>query len=319
MEIVSVSSSDFLRTLLKAEAVLTLNITVGITVGEFILWLGLVEKLFARQIPTLERWGIHGKIAAAMMMALGSPRSGAALISGAYSDGEITIEEATYGTLSLAFPAYLKRWVGTAALAVSMAGLAGFLFALVLVLRSACRFVWVLAMLVRQKNAFYSPGGEKSRPPQMSAKERFARGFNLLRRSLPWAWFFFALTYMMVPFTDRVFTEHIAGRGAGFFLPAEGWAVAVSSLAHITAALSSAGGAISSGALNVGQAVLALLIGNMAGSVTRTMRQNVGYWIGIFPKDLIPNLLRWHMATTLTLEAGSIFIAACLAWVGSRG
>ena len=100
-----------------------------------------------------------------------------------------------------------------------------------------------------------------------------------------------------------------------WFLHAEGWAVAASSLAHVTAGLSSAAAALSAGKLGVTQAVLALLVGNMAGSVTRTMRQNVGYWVGVFPKELVKNLLRWHLATTVLLEAASVLIAWCAAVV----
>jgi hypothetical protein len=47
----------------------------------------------------------------------------------------------------------------------------------------------------------------------------------------------------------------------------------------------------------------------MVGTITRTMRQNVGYWMGIFPGELIPNLLRWHLMTMFSLEAISILIA----------
>jgi hypothetical protein len=132
-----------------------------------------------------------------------------------------------------------------------------------------------------------------------------------LKRSLPWAWAFFALTYALVPFIENFFSEYVARLGLYVFLPAEGWAVAVSSLAHVAAALSSAAGALASGSMGVGQAVLALLVGNMVSSFTRTMRQNIGYWVGIFPKDLIPNLLRWHFVTTITLEILSILIAWC--------
>jgi hypothetical protein len=309
MEIVPVSSPDFWRAVLMAEMILTLNIVAGLAAGELILALGVVEKIFSPVIPRLARWGIHGKIAAAMMTALGSPRTGAALISGAYSDGEITREEATYGTLSLAFPGYLRRWVGTAAMAVGIAGRAGLLFALVMIARSACRFAWVVAMLARRGRTCVDSEQKAQETPSVSFGDRFSRVWKMLKRSLPWAWFFFALTYVLVPFVDRVFTDHIAKWGLYFFLPAEGWAVAASSVAHVTAALSSAAGALASGKLGVGQAVLALLVGNMAGTITRTMRQNVGYWVGIFPKELIPGLLRWHLSTTLTLEVLSIFIA----------
>jgi hypothetical protein len=288
-----------------------LNIAAGLAVGELILGLGLIDRLFSPLIPRLRRIGIHGKIAAAMLLALGAPRSGAALISRAHAEGELTDDQATFGTLSLAFPGYLRRWTGTAAVATAIAGVSGFIFALVLVLRSACRFVWVTFLLARRARA---SGGvfaelEKTSP---GVRERAGRVLILLRRSLPWAWIFFALTYVIVPFVDGAFSEYASRGGLLWFLPAEGWAVAASSLAHVTAGLSSAAAALSAGKLSAAQTVLALLAGNLAGSVTRTMRQNVGYWVGVFPKGLVKNLLRWHLATTAVLEIFSVLIAWCV-------
>ena len=55
--------------------------------------------------------------------------------------------------------------------------------------------------------------------------------------------------------------------------------------------------------------MLALLVGNMVGTITRTMRQNVGYWMGIFPREMMPGLVRWHLTTLLSLEICSILLA----------
>ena len=304
-----VASEIFWRELLSAELTLTVSIVASLAVGEVILAFGLVDRLFAPVIPFMGRIGIHEKIAAAMLMSLGTSRAAAGLISGAYSDGEITRREAVCGTLSLAFPGYLRRWVVTAATAAGLAGRAGFIFACALLARSACRFIWVVAMLAGGGGRM--PCGAAQAAPAVSWEERARRTFKLLRKSLPWAWVFFALTYALVPLVDRVFSERVAEWKLYSVLPAEGWAVVISSLAHVTAAYSAAAGALSSGRLGVGQAVLALLVGNMLGSVTRTMRQNVGYWVGVFPKDLVPKLLRWHLVTNVTLELVSIFIAWC--------
>jgi hypothetical protein len=314
VEVAPISSSGFWTALLKAECLLTVNIAVGLAVGELILALGIVDRLFSPLIPRLERFGVHGKIAAAMIIALGAPRSGVALISRSYSDGEITKDEATFGTLALAFPGYLRRWAGTAAMAAAIAGVSGFIFAAALVLRSACRFIWALLMLSRRAP---ERGGVSAAPDKISigVYERASRALALLKRSLPRAWLCFALTYALVPFVDGAFSKYAAADGFLWLLPAEGWAVAASSLAHVTAGLSSAAAGLSSGKLGTAQAVLALLIGNMAGSITRTMRQNVGYWMGIFPKELVKNLLRWHLATTAALEIISALIAWCAAEV----
>ncbi|MDR1579176.1 MAG: hypothetical protein LBS35_02365 [Synergistaceae bacterium] len=314
MEIEPIASPVFWAALLRAECVLTFNIAFGLAVGELILGLGVIDRFFSPLIPRLERLGIHGKIAAAMVLALGAPRSGAALISRAYSEGELTGDQATFGTLSLAFPGYLRRWVGTAAMAAAVAGVSGFIFALVMLLRSACRFTWAVVLLASRAKARSGVFAELE-STHVGVRERTVRVLVQLKRSLPWAWAFFALTYVIVPFVDGAFSKYASRGGMLWFLPAEGWAVAVSSLAHVTAGLSSAAAALSAGKLRVTQTVLALLVGNMAGSVTRTMRQNVGYWVGVFPRELVKNLLRWHLATTIILEIMSVFIAWCAAVV----
>jgi Uncharacterized protein conserved in archaea len=320
VSVFSLADPAFWRGLLRAELILTCNVVVGLFVGEVILSSGVVDRLFAPVIPRLARWGIHNKVAAALLMALGSPKTGAALIAASYADGEITRDEATYGTLALAFPAYLKRWVVTASTALSIAGRAGLIYALVLVSRSAVRFVWLLCLL--RRSGVHAATGDlaAARPSRpVDAKARRKRLLRTVTRSLPWAWAFFAVTYALIPLIERFFTDHVAQYAWARILPPQGWAVAVSALAHVTAALSAARGVLAAGDLNVPQAVLALLIGNMIGTITRMMRQNVGYWMGIFPRELMGNLIRWHLATTLSLEAVSILIAWCAAGVMGNG
>ncbi|MDR1514252.1 MAG: hypothetical protein LBS45_01035 [Synergistaceae bacterium] len=323
MEIVPVTSPLFWNALFRAELMLTVNIVAGLVTGEIILSLGIVDMLFAPLVPILSRWGIHKTIAGAMFVALGSSRSGAAMISACFVSGGMSREEAVYGTLSLAFPGYLRRWVGTAALAWGLAGIAGLIYAIILLARSALRFVWVVFLLTKRRPTMTtdasppekSGAAEADKTPQ-SRRRKLA---GIMCRSLPWAWFFFAVAYAAMPFVERAFEKHAVLWGFGSFLPPEGWAVAVSALAHVMAALSSARAALAAGDLAIPQAVLALLVGNMVGTLTRTMRQNVGYWMGIFPRELIPSLLRWHLVTMFSLEIATILIVWSVSGVMMNG
>jgi hypothetical protein len=56
-------------------------------------------------------------------------------------------------------------------------------------------------------------------------------------------------------------------------------------------ALAAAKASLATGTLTTAEAVLALLVGNVLGSFSRTARQNVGYWLGLFPRDLVRSLL----------------------------
>ena len=310
MELVSFSSPGFWWALFRAELTLTVSIAVGLLMGELILSAGIVERAFKPIVPLLSRWGIHHKIAFAMIMALGSPRSASALIAASYSDGEISEDETTFGTLAMAFPGYLRRWVGTATIAVAAAGRAGFIYAIIIITRSALRFTWVIIMLRRRSRGIKRdlPTGDAAESRVTDHKARRARLMRTLKRSLPLAWIFFGLTYALMPWIEELLRGHISDMGIYHVMPPQGWAVAFASLAHMTAALSSAGGALEGGALSVGQAVLALVIGNMIGAVTRAVRQNVGYWMGIFPAALVPRLVRWHLATQLSLELLTVLL-----------
>ena len=83
----------------------------------------------------------------------------------------------------------------------------------------------------------------------------------------------------------------------GSFLPLVGWAVAAASVAHVSAALALTGGSLAAGELSAAQAVFALLLGNGLGIVTRALRQNAGYYFGLFPAGLARSMLFWNVGT----------------------
>ena len=46
------------------------------------------------------------------------------------------------------------------------------------------------------------------------------------------------------------------------------------------------------------------------------LRQNVGYWLGIFPRELLRPLLAWHLGTLLPLEGITLLAAAAAVRAG---
>ena len=100
----------------------------------------------ARLTPWLRRHGIGPVVGLSLTVSLGSSRAGAAILASALDEGRLDRRAALWGTLALAFPAYLRRWPATFALCVSMAGGAGAVFAVVLLLRSAARFALTLVL-----------------------------------------------------------------------------------------------------------------------------------------------------------------------------
>ena len=287
--------------LLEGEIRLTIDIILGLILGEIIIRLKLADRLLKRFMPR----SIPPATGLAIAASLGSSKAGAAVISSALSSSSITEREAVYSVLMLPLPSYLRRWPSTLALSVGMAGSAGMFFALSLLVRSILRFLWAFLML-RGNYAH-----DDIRPEVKDV--RYPSGtFRKLMKSLPLAWLFFALAYSLVPAADRFFAAHFSGRTD--FLPLAGWTVAAGSIAHVSSALALAGGAMASGELNTAQAVFALVLGSGLGTAARILRQNAGYYFGLFPGKTAQKMLIMNFATIMPLIILNIIFAGAVLW-----
>lgn len=290
-----------LKALLRGELWLTFDILLGLLIGDLVLRWGLADRLMRRMMPWLRRHGIGPLVGLALTLSLGSAKAGAAVLASALSEGRIDRHTALWGTLSLAFPAYLRRWPATLVLSVSMTGLVGGIFALVLILRSLVRFALVVCVLRSR---------ESGELPLEEVPDRRRMGWGFYRKlgvTLPLAWFFYAVAFALVPYAESAFRRWFMG---GSFLPLAGWAVAAASVAHVSAALALTGGSLAAGELSAAQAVFALLLGNGLGIVTRALRQNAGYYFGLFPAGLARSMLFWNVGTVALLTGLSLVLAA---------
>ena len=290
-----------LKALLRGELWLTFDILLGLLIGDVVLRWGLADRLMRRMMPWLRRHGIGPLVGLALTLSLGSAKAGAAVLASALSEGRIDRHTALWGTLSLAFPAYLRRWPATLVLSVSMTGLVGGIFALVLILRSLVRFALVVCVLRSR---------ESGELPREEVPDRRRMGWGFYRKlgvTLPLAWFFYAVAFALVPYAESAFRRWFMG---GSFLPLAGWAVAAASVAHVSAALALTGGSLAAGELSAAQAVFALLLGNGLGIVTRALRQNAGYYFGLFPAGLARSMLFWNVGTVALLTGLSLGLAA---------
>lgn len=290
-----------LKALLRGELWLTFDILLGLLIGDLVLRWGLADRLMRRMMPWLRRHGIGPLVGLALTLSLGSAKAGAAVLASALSEGRIDRHTALWGTLSLAFPAYLRRWPATLVLSVSMTGLVGGIFALVLILRSLVRFALVVCVLRSR---------ESGELPREEVPDRRRMGWGFYRKlgmTLPLAWFFYAVAFALVPYAESAFRRWFMG---GSFLPFAGWTVAAASVAHVSAALALTGGSLAAEELSAAQAVFALLLGNGLGIVTRALRQNAGYYFGLFPAGLARSMLLWNVGTVALLTGLSLALAA---------
>ena len=287
--------------LLRGELSLTVDILIGFAVGAVVIRTGLADRLLRRLLPRLKRFGIGATLGAALTVSVGSSKAGAAVVASALDAGKISPRTAKWGTLLLAFPAYLRRWVSTMILACSLAHLAGGLFALTLLFRSAAKFALELFILNR--------GEHDDRPLEelSAAKKESAKKFALrLLKTLPWAWLFYALAMLLVPPTERALHAWLKGSA---FIPLPALAVAAASFAHVSAALALAGGSLA-GELTTAQAVFALLLGNSLSLLTRLVRTNAGYYFGFFPRQVAQSMLVWNAAASAALGLLTLAAAA---------
>lgn len=292
--------------LLRGELILTLNIIAGLSLGTFILRRGAGLRLLKLFSPLLNRAGIAPDLGLALGVSLGSSRAGAALLASSLGEGRITERSALWGTLMLAFPAYLHRWPSTLVLAVGMAGLPGGIFASALLLRSAARFAALTGILSREKTGAAPCFGCAE---AVNANNVY-KGIDLVKRlknTLPLAWLFYAAAMTVVPYAESFLRENLGGFA---ILPLAGWAVAAASVSHVSASLALAGGSLASGELAAAQAVFALLLGNSLGIVTRAVRQNAAYYFGLFPKELARKMLLLNIATQVPFVLITLFAAA---------
>ena len=290
------------RGLVAGELRLTFDILFGLLIGFAVLRSGLADRLMRRLVPHLRKAGIGSELGMALTLSLGSAKAGAAFIASALDSGKLSERSAKWGTLLLSFPAYLHRWPSTMVMATSMAGVSGAIFGSILLLRSAARFVLILFILKR--------GGAAEEAPADTASGGAAKDIRFNKRllkTLPIAWFFFAVAYMLVPWAESTIKEWLL---AGTILPLAALTVAAASIAHVSAALALAGGSLAAGELTIAQAVFALLLGNSFGIVTRLFRANAGYYFGLFGKDMAKWLLFWNFTTTTGFAVLSIALAA---------
>ncbi|MBQ6772676.1 MAG: hypothetical protein IJP48_01295 [Synergistaceae bacterium] len=280
--------------LLAGELTLTLEIVLGLVLGEIVMKLRIAELIMKRFIPR----SINPVTALALSVSFASSKTGAGIISSALEQNQITQKQAVWSTLMLSFPSYLKRWPGTFALALSMAGRAGAFFAFSQLIIAAGRFIIAFIFLPKEKDSqAVNFNQEITIKHSDSARNKHTSIFHRLIKTLPLAWLFFALAYSLVPVINKFFSQVINFP----FIPLAGWTVAGTSIARVSAALALAGGAIASGELNNSQALFSLILGSGLGSATRILRMNAGYYFGLFESKLARKLLLMNFATLLPM------------------
>ncbi len=274
---------------------LTASVSFGVFMGWVLIRYGIADKFLIGMGPRIRKWGFHPDIVAAFALSLGASRAATGFIAASGERGTLTEREVVFGTLILSFPAYLRRWLATLGASIGLAGMAGGIYSISLIVRSALRFFFFVWMILRERRTISSKDIVDVAENPVGAVPSV---WGMLSRTLPWGWGCYGLVFWGMPFLEPVLRE--AGESVIVLSPTA-WSVAVAGMAHNTAALAAAGAALSGGILSVPEAVLALLIGNFFGTLSRLVRQNLSFWSGVFPGKTLALLLLWHLGTLLPL------------------
>ena len=275
--------------LIRGEIYLTVDIILGMIFAELVMKFRIADILMRHVIPK----DIPSVTGLAVAVSAGSSKAGAAIISSALANNEISQNCALWSVQLLHFPAYLRRWPSTFALSVSMAGSAGFFFGISLIFSSFIRFIIAFMMLKRER--LNSKPDEKNY--ELGQSKHSIKFVKKLIKTLPLAWIFYALAFSIVPGLNKFFQSIFAGHNT--LLPLAGWTIAAASIAHVSSALALTGGSLASGELTISQAVFALILGNCLGSATRILRMNAGYYFGLFEARIAQKMLVMNFITIM--------------------
>ena len=276
---------------------LTADIVTGIILARLVMRLN-IPAVISRYLPVSP---LPPSTTAALSMSLVSPKAGAAIIADSYNHGTISSSAAALSILALPFPPFLtRRFIPLVTFASSSASLAGLMFSLSLLTRSAVRFLLTLSIL-RHRSSSTSPASSFILPAKISSPPLIRE----ILRSLPHAWLMSALTYLLLPPLERWTASYFTGN----FLPLSGWTAAVSSIGSTRSALILAGSSMRTGALSVTQAYFALILGSGLGTVIRIFRQDAGYYFGLFPPSFAAKLLIMNAAAIIPLVGVNLIFA----------
>ena len=170
-----------------------------------------------------------------------------------------------------------------------------------LLLRSTLRFLIALACLKTERFASQTFTVQEVMP---SSPKNFAKR---AAKTLPVAWVCFAVAYSLVP----VISEGLKGALRLEFLPVAGIGIAAVSAGHVSGALALTGGALAAGEIGTAQGVFALILGSGLGTACRVLRQDAGYYFGLFSPGTAAKLLCLNLATILPL----IFLNLAVAYL----
>jgi len=270
---------------------LTVFISIGLFVGQFIEGMGWTDRLSVMARPFMQ-WGhLSDRMGAVFTTAFFSGTASLSMLMSFHKEGKLSRREITLSVLLNTFPSFFLHLPTTFFILLPLVGKAGVAYLLLTFGAAILRLVAILTCthFILPESPGYSH--EKTLEVkdwkellQETGKKFVSRLGNILIIVLP--------VYLIIALiSDMGFflwlRKSLAHEVASTFIPIEAMSIVIFSLvAEFTSGYAAAGAMLDAGTLNVFQVVLALLLGNIIAAPVRALRHQMPIYMGIFSPGL---------------------------------
>jgi hypothetical protein len=266
---------------------LALFISLGLFVGQCIEAMGWTARLAMLARPFM-RWGhLTEKMGAAFTTAFFSGTASLSMLISFYKDKVITEKEITLCVLLNTFPSYFLHLPSTFFIILPLAGSAGVIYLLITffaaLLRLSVILIWSRKILP-ESNLFELASEKNSwdwKKVVLNIKLKFLK--RLMRIMLLVLPVYILILLLSQGGLFMWIRKNLAQYVGSTFIPIDAMSIVVVSLiTEFSSGYAAAGAMLKSGALNVVQTALALLVGNILATPIRAFRHQMPIYLGIF-------------------------------------
>ena len=292
---------------------LTGFISIGLFAGQIIEGMGWTDKLAVFARPFM-RWGhLSRQMGAVFTMAFFSGTTSLSMLMSFHQERKLSRREITFSVLLNTFPSFFLHLPTTFFILLPLVGRAGAVYLILTFGAALLRLGVVITcthFILPESSGHYNEKTEEDKDWKKLLREtgkKFkARLSNILMIVLP--------VYLIVVLISDIgfflwLRKFMALGISNAFIPVEAMSIVIFSLvAELTSGYAAAGAMLDAGNLDVFQAVLALLLGNIIAAPVRAVRHQMPYYMGIFS----PGLGVYLMMATQALRISSLVVVGLL-------
>jgi hypothetical protein len=273
---------------------LLLFITIGLTVGQLIESAGWTGKLGALGAPLFRFAHLGSRCSTAFSTAFLSGAAANAMLYDFWREGKISRQQLILTNLANQLPAFFLHLPTTVFIVIPLTGWAGGLYFILTFIAAVFRLVLVIfwgrwRLASADDQAAYADSAlrpqKKTGPALTVIKQKLPpRLMNVAAYVVPIYIAVFLLNSAgLFEWTRQWFARWVTAS----FVPVEALSLVVLSFAvEFTSGFAAAGALMQQGVLNIKQAVLALLVGNVVAFPIRALRHQLPRLMGIFTPKL---------------------------------